>query len=651
MSIRNPKNITRQTSAPVCFPSYRKQDFLPTSKDEMDALGWEQADIIIFSGDAYVDHPSFGAAVIGRTLQKAGYKVAIVPQPNWRDDLRDFKKLGKPRLFFGVSAGAMDSMVNHYTANRRRRHDDAYTPGGRHGMRPDYPTIVYSEILKELYPDVPVIAGGIEASLRRVSHYDYWQDRLRPSILADARADMIIYGMGEKAIVEIAGLLDKGKRLEEITEVPQTLFFTDEPQVENAVQLSSFEECLKDKRRQAENFKIVEIESNMMHGHVIYQRTGRKNIRINPMYPPLSTEEVDASFDLPYTRVPHPRYKGKTIPAYEMIRHSVCLHRGCFGGCAFCTISAHQGKFISSRSRKSILKEVKKVTEMPDFKGYISDLGGPSANMYSMGGKDKDLCAKCKRPSCLHPSPCRNLNNDHRPLLEIYKCVDALPEVKKSFIGSGVRYDLAMAPNTDENVSKANHRYLCNLIGNHVSGRLKVAPEHTSDRVLEVMRKPSFSLFRKFKTIFDEENKKRGLRQQLIPYFISSHPGCKEEDMAELAVITKNLDFHLEQVQDFTPTPMTLATEIYYTGIHPYTGEKMYTAKTEKEKLAQRNFFFWYKPEAKREIQNELRRIHRPDLLAKLYDCSAYQRAARVKSKSDASRMPANHKSGNKKRR
>ena len=429
---------------------YKKTDFLPTSKDEMETLGWDQADIIIFSGDAYIDHPSFGAAVIGRTLQAAGYKVAIVPQPNWRDDLRDFKKLGKPRLFFGVSAGAMDSMVNHYTAARRLRHDDAYTPGGRRGARPDYPTIVYSKILRELYPDIPVIAGGIEASLRRVSHYDYWQDALRKPILADAKADMIIYGMGEKAILEVASRLDAGADIRDITDVPQTLFFTDAKPAPNDIVLASYEECKRDKRKQALNFRHVEEESNKYEGRVIWQSVDGRRIRINPMYPPMTTSEVDRSFDLPYTRLPHPRYKDKVIPAYEMIRHSVCMHRGCFGGCAFCTISAHQGKFIASRSAESIVREAKQVTEMADFKGYISDLGGPSANMYRMGGRDKNICRKCVRPSCLHPKPCPNLNNDHRPLLDIYRKVDALPGVKKSFIGSGVRYDLSMAPNKDQ---------------------------------------------------------------------------------------------------------------------------------------------------------------------------------------------------------
>ena len=597
-----------------------KSAFLPTSKDEIEALGWDQPDVILFSGDAYVDHPSFGAAVIGRTLQSLGLKVAIVPQPNWRDDLRDFKKLGKPRLFFGVSAGAMDSMVNHYTANRRLRHDDAYTPGGKHGMRPDYPTIVYSKILKELYPDTPVIAGGIEASLRRVSHYDYWQDRLRPSILVDAPADLIVYGMGEKPLAEIVRRLNAGEKIKDMEDIPQTVLFSKSKPQEGDIVLNSFEKCLKDKKLQALNFRHVEEESNKFYGKTLWQQTGDKMIRINPMYPPLLSEEVDASFDLPYTRLPHPRYKGKTIPAYDMIRHSVCMHRGCFGGCAFCTISAHQGKFIASRSKESIMREVKKVTEMPDFKGYISDLGGPSANMYAMGGKNKEICKKCTRPSCLHPKPCRNLNNDHSKLLDVYHSVDSLPAIKKSFIGSGVRYDLAMADSGDDKINSCNKKYMRELITDHVSGRLKVAPEHTSDRVLDCMRKPSFSLFHRFKKIFDKVNEEKGLRQQLIPYFISSHPACEEEDMAELAAETKKLNFHLEQVQDFTPTPMTLATEIYYTGFHPYTGERLYTARSEKEKLAQREFFFWDKPENRHSIMTELRKMGRKDLIAALYD-------------------------------
>lgn len=615
----------------------RLDEFLPTSVKEVEALGWNSIDVILFSGDAYVDHPSFGAAVIGRTLQAAGYRVAIVPQPNWRDDLRDFRKLRRPRLFFGVAAGAMDSMVNHYTAARRRRSDDAYTPGGRHGMRPDYPTIVYSDIIRQLYPDTPIIAGGIEASLRRVSHYDYWQDRLRPSILLDSKVDLIVYGMGEKPIVEIARQLELGTPVTDITDVPQTAMIrpaTEMPSEsdDNNIVLYGWDDVRRDKKKQALNFRHVEEESNRVNGATLWQQYGDIAVKITPMLPPMTTGEIDASFDLPYTRVPHPRYKGKVIPAYEMIRHSINLHRGCFGGCAFCTISAHQGKFIASRSKESILKEARKITRMADFKGYISDLGGPSANMYGMKGKKQDLCAKCRRPSCLHPSPCPNLNTDHGPLLDIYHAVDSLPEVKKSFIGSGVRYDLSMHPTGDEKIDKTNRRYNRELIEHHVSGRLKVAPEHTSDEVLKIMRKPSFTLFHDFKKIFDKVNAEAGLRQQLIPYFISSHPGCHEADMAELAVETKDLNFHLEQVQDFTPTPMTVATEIYYTGYHPYTGEKVFTAIRPEEKLAQRKYFFWWDNAYRADITRSLTRMHREDLLARLYPGSRFQPVPRTRN-------------------
>lgn len=614
--------------------------WLPTSVKEMKLHCWERPDIVIFAGDAYVDHPSFGAAVIGRTLYEiGGYKVAIVPQPNWQDDLRDFRKFGSPRLFFAISPGAMDSMVNHYTAARRRRSDDAYTPDGRHGMRPDYPTVVYSRILKQLYPDAPVIIGGIEASLRRHSHYDYWQDRLRPSILADAPADMLIYGMGEKTILELARRMDAGEKLQDITDVPQTAFWQPleaAPQAtdENNIILSSYEQCLADKKRQSANFKHIEQQSNRYDGGaVLWQRHGERMLRVNPMYPPMTPAEIDRSFDLAYTRLPHPRYKGKRIPAFDMIKFSVNLHRGCFGGCAFCTISAHQGKFIASRSEKSILSEVSKVTAMEGFKGYISDLGGPSANMYAMGGKDIDICRKCLRPSCLHPRPCPNLNNDHSRLLNIYHKVDSLPGVKKSFIGSGVRYDLSMHPSGNEKTDAANRRYNEELIRDHVSGRLKVAPEHTEDEVLRVMRKPSFSQFYEFKRIFDRVNRCEHLNQQLIPYFISSHPGCTEVDMAELAIKTRDLDFHLEQVQDFTPTPMTVATEIYYSGYHPYTGEKIFTAVRPEEKLAQRQYFFWYDRTYRAGIEKSLMRLHRPDLLRRLFSRQGQYQAPRPADK------------------
>ena len=603
---------------------YRLTDFLPTTKKEMELRGWDYVDVILFSGDAYVDHPSFGAAVIGRVLESHGYRVAIIPQPDWHGDYRDFKKLGRPRLFFGISPGCMDSMVNKYTANRRLRSEDAYSPDGRHDCRPEYPTIVYSRILRQLYPDVPIVLGGIEASLRRLTHYDYWQDKLRKCILCDSGADIISYGMGEKTVVSIAQRLAEGEDIKQLHDLPQTVYLAKEKDIPGGITnddivLHSHEECLRNKRAEAENYRHIEEESNKYHAQRLLQKVDGIYAVVNPPNPPMTTDELDASFDLPYTRLPHPKYKGKRIPAYEMIKHSVNIHRGCFGGCAFCTISAHQGKFITCRSKESILKEVRQVTEMDDFKGYLSDLGGPSANMYGMHGRNLLACEKCKRPSCIHPQVCPNLNTDHSALLDIYHAVDALPKVKKSFIGSGVRYDLLLHHSKDEKSNEAARQYTRELICKHVSGRLKVAPEHTSDKVLYLMRKPSFQQFEQFKRIFDRINREENMRQQLIPYFISSHPGCKEADMAELAVITKRLDFHLEQVQDFTPTPMTIATEMWYSGYDPYTLEPVFSAKTAREKLAQRMFFFWYKREERRHIEQELKRIGRPDLISKLY--------------------------------
>ena len=608
--------------------------FLPTTRKEIDRLGWDHIDVILFSADAYIDHPSFAMAVIGRILEAEGLNVAIVPQPDWHGDFRDFKKLGRPRLFFAVSPGAMDSMVNKYTANKRLRSEDAYSPDGRHDLRPEYPTIVYTQILKQLYPDVPVIIGGIEASLRRLTHYDYWKDRLEKCILCPSGADLLIYGMGEKPITSLAHLL-----IEQDCDIDTTLFrnlMARFPQKQTVsllaekdipggirpddIVLHSHEECLKNKRFQAENFRHIEEESNKYSASRILQAVDGLYAVVNPPYQPMSQDELDRSFDLPYTRLPHPQYKGKRIPAYDMIKFSVNLHRGCFGGCAFCTISAHQGKFITSRSKESILREVKAITAMPDFKGYLSDLGGPSANMYAMNGRNLDLCHKCKRPSCIHPKVCPNLNTDHSQLLDIYRAVDSIPGIKKSFIGSGVRYDLLMHDTGDDKINAINRQYTEELITHHVSGRLKVAPEHTSDRVLNLMRKPSFQLFYDFKRHFDTINQRHHLKQQIIPYFISSHPGCTAEDMAELAVITKNLNFQLEQVQDFTPTPMTVSTEAWYTGYHPYTLEPIYSAKTQRDKLAQRQFFFWYKPSERQNIIRELRRINRPDLIAKLFN-------------------------------
>ena len=603
---------------------YKLSDFLPTTRKELDIRGWDSLDVILFSADAYVDHPSFGAAVIGRTLEAAGYKVAIVPQPDWHGDFRDFKKLGKPRLFFGIAPGCMDSMVNKYTANRRLRSEDAYSPDGRHDMRPEYPTIVYTHILKQLFPDVPVVLGGIEASMRRLTHYDYWQDRLRPSLLCDSHADMIIYGMGEKTILELCRRMDDGFPISSITDIPQTVYLAQKGNVPKAtattdIVLNSHETCLQNKRAEAENYRHIEEESNKMHASRLLQDVGNKTVVVNPPFPPMTTEELDATFDLPYTRLPHPKYKGKRIPAYEMIKFSVNIHRGCFGGCAFCTISAHQGKFIACRSKESILREVKQVVEMPGFKGNLSDLGGPSANMYGMGGRKKKACEKCARPSCIHPQICPNLDTNHAKLTEIYRAVDSLTGIRHSYIGSGVRYDLLLHRSSDEATNRSAAEYTRELIERHVSGRLKVAPEHVADRVLQLMRKPSFQQFRDFKRIFDRINKECNLNQQIIPYFISSHPGCHEEDMAELAAITKSLDFHLEQVQDFTPTPMTISTEAWYTGYDPYTLKPVFSARTPEEKLRQRQYFFWYKPEMRRDIERSLRALGRIDLIKKLW--------------------------------
>lgn len=600
-------------------------DWLPLTKKELDKRGIEQLDAILVSGDAYVDHPAFGTAVIGRIIEDEGFSVAIIAQPNWKDDLRDFKKFGKPKYFFGVTAGCMDSMVNHYTANKRLRSTDAYTPGGVSGFRPDYATTVYSNILKELYPDVPVLIGGIEASLRRVTHYDYWSDKLMPTILADSKADLLVYGMGDQPLRDVLRLLKKGVPFENLKTVKQVAFLQDAtedlPKNKNweTKELASHEECLKDKLKYAANFKIVEVESNKWQADRIIQRIGDKMLVINPPYKTMSEKEIDQSFDLPYTRLPHPKYKKRgSIPAYDMIKFSINMHRGCFGGCSFCTISAHQGKFIASRSEESIMKEVDEVVHHPEFKGYISDLGGPSANMYKMKGKDEDICARCSSPSCIHPVICNNLDTSHKPMTELYRKVDAIPEVKKAFVGSGIRYDL-LVDDFNKNNEDGNHdEYIEQVITRHVSGRLKVAPEHTSDATLKVMRKPSFKYFHKFKEKYDKISEKHGIHQQLIPYFISSHPGCENEDMANLAVETKDMGFKLEQVQDFTPTPMTVATVIYYSGVHPYTLKPINTVKRKEDKLNQRRFFFWYKRENHNFIRDSLKKANRPDLAEQL---------------------------------
>jgi len=600
-------------------------DWLPTTRKEVEDRGWDQLDVIIISGDAYVDHPAFGHACVARLIEAMGLRVAIVPQPNWQDDLRDFKKMGRPRLFFGISSGCMDPMVNHYTAARRLRSNDAYTPGGKPGFRPDYAAVVYSQILKKFYPDTPVMIGGIESSLRRVTHYDYWSDKLKPSILAESGADLLVYGMGEQPLREILRLLQKGAPFYSLRTIPQTAFLQLEaeplPKNKNwaTAQLASHQACLRDKKTFARNFKQIEQESNKQFANRLTQKIGDKLLVINPPYQTMSEPEIDASFDLPYTRLPHPKYKKRgSIPAFEMIKFSVNMHRGCFGGCSFCTISAHQGKMIASRSEGSILREVEQITQMPDFKGYISDLGGPSANMYKMKGKVQSICDACVSPSCIHPTICHNLDMNHQPLIDIYKKTDAHPKIKKAFVASGIRYDLLIGEN--EQKAKENHldEYTEQLIRSHVSGRLKVAPEHTSTEVLKIMRKPSFKYFHAFKKRFDRICQTAGLKQQLIPYFISSHPGSQIEDMANLACETKDLGFKLEQIQDFTPTPMTVATVIYYSGYHPYTGKKVFTARSDHEKKSQWRFFFWHKKENREWIRNTLSKLRKPEYIKKL---------------------------------
>ncbi len=614
--------------------TYQLTDWLPTTNKEVKIRGWQELDVIIFSGDAYVDHAAFGPAVLGRILESFGLRVAIIPQPSVHDNLQDFTKLGKPNLFFAVTAGAMDSMVSNYTANKRRRDKDAYTPNGDKGFRPDYAATVYSNILKEKFPDVPVLVGGIEASLRRVTHYDYWSDTLKPNILTDSKADLLVYGMGEQPLREIVDLLQKGVPFDSLKTIKQTAFLMDEheplPKNKNweDIEIYSHETCLKDKKSFASNFKVIEQESNKTYGRRILQKVNGKTLVINPVFPTMTEQEIDASYDLPYTRLPHPKYKNRgPIPAYEMIKFSINIHRGCFGGCSFCTISAHQGKFIASRSKKSILDEVDKVTQMPDFKGNLSDIGGPSANMYQMKGKVQSICDKCVAPSCINPVICHNLDTSHKPLTEIYQAVDAHPTVKKSYIGSGIRYDM-LVPEFNKNADpKELEEYTEEVITNHVSGRLKVAPEHTSDPVLKLMRKPSFSYFHKFKEGFDKINKRKKLNLQLIPYFISNHPACEVEDMANLAVETKDMGFQLEQVQGFTPTPMTVATVIYYSGFHPYTLKEVFTPRTKKEKEDQHRFFFWYKRENHSWIRNTLQRVNRNDLVDRLLPTNNFKKS------------------------
>lgn len=564
---------------------------IPTSVKEVKKLGWDYIDVIIFTGDAFVDHPSFGTACIARWLEKHGYRVAVVPQPNWRDDLRDFRKLGAPRLYFAVCGGAMDSMVNHYTAGKRLRHDDAYTPEGKAGQRPDRAVTVYTKILKQLWPDVPVVIGGVEASLRRLTHYDYWDDCLMPSILVDSGADWLCYGMGERPMLELTKAVEAGRNLHQMERIPQIAFLRKgRCKAEGALLLHSFETCQKDRKAFAENFHEIETHANMLHPQTIVEPVGDGYVQVNPPYPPATTEEMDSFWDLPFTKLPHPRYAGKRIPAYDMIKDSIITHRGCFGGCNFCTIAAHQGKFIQSRSEESIVAEVRRLAAMPEFHGNISDLGAPTANMYGMRGADTSRCEVCRRKSCLYPAPCRNLDRSHERVLRMYGKVMAVKGVKHAYIGSGVRYDLFL----DEKgfIDDTGKPYLKSLMLEHTSGRLKVAPEHTEDKVLGYMAKPSFRLFERLRTEFDAINRENGTHTELVPYFISSHPGCTFQDMERLAHNPGLKGIWMDQVQDFTPTPMTTSSVMFFTGLDPRTLKPVFVERDPDRKKAQKQLFF-----------------------------------------------------------
>ena len=564
---------------------------IPTSIKEVNALGWDYIDVILFTGDAFIDHPSFGTAVIARWLQKHGYRVAVVPQPNWRDDLRDFRKLGAPRLYFGVNAGAMDSMVNHYTAAKRLRSDDAYTPEGRSGQRPDYAVTVYTRILKKIYPEVPVIIGGIEASLRRFTHYDYWQDALKPSVLVDSGADWLCYGMGERTMIEFTRAVEAGRNVSDIRKIPQLGFYMDgRSRLKDAVILNSYERCCKDKVAFAENFHVIETYANMMNPPVLIEPVGEGYVQINPTWPPATEKEMDSFWDLPFTKLPHPRYKGKHIPAFEMIKFSVNTHRGCFGGCNFCTIAAHQGKFIQSRSEESIISEIKALGALPGFAGNISDVGAPTANMYGMSGKNQELCVKCRRKSCLFPSPCKNMDRSHARLLGLYERIAGVKGIRHAYIGSGIRYDLFL--DEDGFIDETSYPYFKELVLNHTSGRLKVAPEHTEDSVLKLMAKPSFKLFERLRMEFDNIVYSSGRKCELVPYFISGHPGCGMREMQRLARTPALKGLYMDQVQDFTPTPMTTSSVMFYTGLDPKNLEKVFVERDMERKKEQKSFFF-----------------------------------------------------------
>lgn len=592
---------------------------LPMSREEMLSRGWEEVDVVFVTGDAYVDHPSMAMAVLGRVLEAAGYRVGIVSQPDWHN-CDAWQTFGKPRLFFAISAGNMDSMINHYTANRKVRNNDAYSPGGRIGLRPDRATLSYCQRARQAYKGVPVIAGGVEASLRRLAHYDYWSDKVRRSILLDSKADLVAYGMGEDSILEIAQRLDAGESVKDLRDMRGVAYAmgASETPPEDALPLPTFEEVVTDKMAFAEATKIIHNETNPYNAKRLVQYHDRQAIVCNPPPLPISQQAMDRIYGLPYTRRPHPSYS-EPIPAYEMIKDSVTIMRGCFGGCTFCSITTHQGRIIQSRSKQSILSEIETMAESPDFKGVVSDIGGPTANMYEMKCSRPEVEAVCRRQSCVHPTICKLLGTDHGPLVELMKEARETPGIRKVLVASGIRMDLA----------RRSPEYMRDLVKHHVGGHLKVAPEHTDPHVLDKMRKPSTDDFERFSETFDEESKKAGKKQYIIPYFIASHPGSDLDAMIHLAVFLKQNGYRPDQVQDFIPAPFDVATAMYYTGVDPFTKKPVYIAKHLRDRKLQRALMQFFKPENYFEVRKALEKAGRQDLIGSGCDCLIPERPPR----------------------
>ena len=578
---------------------------LPLSAVEMQQRGWERADVVFVTGDAYIDHPSFAMAILGRILEAAGFRVGMVSQPDWHS-ADDWKRFGKPRLFFAISAGNMDSMINHYTANRKIRNDDAYSPGGRIGMRPDRATLAYCQRAREAYRNVPVIVGGVEASLRRLAHYDYWSDKVCRSILLDCKADLLVYGMGEEAIVEIARRLDAGQTVRDLRDMRGVAFAlgASETPPGDAKALPSFEEVRDDTRAFADATRIIHDETNPYNARRLVQAHARRAVVCNRPALPISEQAMDGIYGLPYTRRPHPAYT-EPIPAFAMIKDSVTIMRGCFGGCTFCSITTHQGRIIQSRSRQSILDEVRGLASDPRFKGTVSDIGGPTANMYQMTCTKPEVEAVCRRQSCVHPTICKLLGTNHDPLIEVMRQARQIPGVKKVLVASGIRMDLA----------RRSPRYMRELTRHHVGGHLKVAPEHTDPEVLARMRKPSGDDFEQFAKTFETESRKAGKKQYIVPYFIASHPGSDLDAMIDLAVFLKRSGYRPDQVQDFIPAPLDVATAMYHTGIDPFTKKPVFIAKHLRDRKLQRALMQFFKPENYLEVRRALLEAGRSDLI------------------------------------